>query len=391
MKHQGLIVGSILIVSFAMVLLVAAPAIFDRIYAKKVYDPYDLYREEIPKLDAILSSEIASDDVWSKTSIRDILKKTFCRQWIRTQHDPFPPYEWGQSTFYIGVAAAYRATGDRIYLDQATRWAEQNRWELGPVLKEPNHHACGQVYLELYLEERDEERLRSVKHTVDRLIERPERGRKVWKACDALFMSPPTMARLGAVTGKEDYFNYMDSLWWDLTEFHYDDEAKLFYRDHRFGTSKVFWSRGNGWVMAGLVRVLQYLPKEHPKYENYVTLFRDMAKSIASLQRDDGFWGSDLLNKRYPESSGTALFCYAFAYGVNTDLLEREVYLPIIKASWESVVSCLHPDGSLGFVQGAADRPGETSFESTRDYGVGAMLLAGSEVYQLTNGPHTTR
>ena len=88
----------------------------------------------------------------------------------------------------------------------------------------------------------------------------------------------------------------------------------------------MFWSRGNGWVMGGLVRTLQYLPPDDPARRKYATQLKAMAERVASLQGVDGLWRAGLLdpdNYSQPEVSGSALFTYALAWGINQGVWTR--------------------------------------------------------------------
>ena len=158
-----------------------------------------------------------------------------------------------------------------------------------------------------------------------------EKIAREWVWCDALFMSPPALALATSATDDRRYADLMDRLWWKTTDYLYDKEEHLYSRDSRFfgqrevNGKKVFWSRGNGWVLAGLARVLQYLPEDYPERPRFLTLFQGMAKKIASLQGDDGYWRTSLLDPDSwpaPETSGTGFFTYALAWGVNQGLLD---------------------------------------------------------------------
>ena len=210
--------------------------------------------------------------------------------------------------------------------------------------------------------------------------------------CDALFMSPPALVLATQVTGDWRYADLMNRLWWKTTGYLYDSREHLYYRDSRFfdlrekNGAKVFWSRGNGWVIAGLARVLRYLPTDYPERPRFVALFQDMARQIASLQPPDGYWRASLLDPGSwpaPETSGTALFTYALAWGVNEGLLDRGRYAPAVRRGWEALVQAIQPGGMLGYVQKPGDRPAETGPDQTEMYAAGALLLAGTQVYRL--------
>jgi rhamnogalacturonyl hydrolase YesR len=206
-------------------------------------------------------------------------------------------------------------------------------------------------------------------------------------------MSPPALVQASKATKDRRYLDFMNRMWWKTTDYLYDKDEHLYYRDSRFfdqrgpNGKKIFWSRGNGWVLAGLARVLQEMPADYEERPRYVALFREMAPKVASLQQSDGYWRSNLLDPEalpLPETSGTAFYVYGLAWGVNHGLLDRAAYEPAIERGWAALVRALHPDGKLGWVQRIGDQPGDTTAEGTEIYGVGALLLAGSEVHRLS-------
>ncbi len=201
---------------------------------------------------------------------------------------------WARSVFYIGAFAAYKALNDPLYQEDCLAWGVSNRWQAGDRPRHADEHACGQVYTESYMQLGEEEMIDHIQQRIDAMIMSPRRGREDWHWCDALFMAPPTIARLGYITGDTIYFNFLTTMWADVTDYLYSAEDYLFYRDIRYTEittnegNRVFWSRGNGWVIAGAVRVLQYLPEDHPYRPSLVELFVQMAYRIKALQRTDG-------------------------------------------------------------------------------------------------------
>lgn len=188
------------------------------------------------------------------------------------------PKTWIYATLYAGLMAAYQTTGHSRYLDRALTWAEANRWSLGSRRRHADDHCAGQTYLELYGLENAPERIEPTQRVLDAMMAEPRSGREDWWWCDALFMAPPVLARLGAATGENKYFDFLSDMWWDTTDFLFDPDEGLFYRDANYfnrrcpNGQKMFWSRGNGWVIAGIVRVLQYLPPDHPDRDRFVVL-----------------------------------------------------------------------------------------------------------------------
>jgi hypothetical protein len=180
--------------------------------------------------------------------------------------------------------------------------------------------------------------------------------------------------------------------WWRTADYLYDKDEHLFFRDstffqkHEANGQKVFWSRANGWVMAGLVRVLQYLPMNHPDHTRFEQLFKDMAEKILTCQQPDGLWRASLLDpESYPlkETSGSSFYTYALAWGVNQGLLDRAKFEPAVRKAWAALVGCVDAGGKLTHVQPVGSDPKKFMDDSTAPFGVGAFLLAGSEVYRM--------
>lgn len=296
---------------------------------------------------------------------------------------------WVQGAFLTGVMEAYRATHDAAYLDYARATAAANGWQLGPREEHADDHIVGQTYLELHELAPAPGQLDSTQAILDRLVATPKSGREIWWWCDALYMAPPTLAKLTRTTGDPRYLAAMDRLYWDTHDAFYDREDRLFYRDKRYlapaDGRKVFWSRGNGWVLAGLARLLDVLPAGHPSHGRYVGLYREMAARLVELQPADGLWRSNLLypEDQHGEASGSAFFCYALAWGLNRGHLHDEATRAAVDRTWAALVACVDADGRLGWVQPIGYAPGAYDATTSQEYGAGAFLAAGSQVMRL--------
>ncbi len=227
---------------------------------------------------------------------------------------------------------------------------------------------------------------------LDAQIATPKKGREQWWWCDALFMAPPALARLSTVTGDAKYATFMNDQYWDSKAFLYDKGEHLFYRDKAYfkgrtkNGQKIFWARGNGWVFGGLARILDYLSPTNPQYAGYVALYKEMATQLARIQGADGLWRSSLLDPAQfpmPETSGSAFYTYGLAWGINHNLLDRAVYLPVVRKGWAGLAAQVNTEGRLGYVQKVAGAPGPSRPEDTQEYAVGALLLAGEQMAEL--------
>jgi rhamnogalacturonyl hydrolase YesR len=315
---------------------------------------------------------------------------------LRTGESRFST-DWTFAALYDGMLAASNATGNPAYHDAVLHFAERSGWKLGPRFGHADDEAVGQSYMELYLEHPTPERMAAMKTEADKLLARADDPKQdLWWWCDALFMAPPALARLANATQDRRYLDYMDREWWLTTAHLYDPAFHLYSRDasylekHESNGKKLFWSRGNGWVMGGLARVIPYLPADYPSRVKYVEQFRDMAKQVASIQGADGLWRSGLLDPGAypnPEVSGSAFFTFALAWGINSGLLDRKTYEPVVEKAWRGLLQHVYADGRLGSIQKIGGAPDRVSPGGSYVYGVGAFLLAGSELEKLAKRP----
>jgi len=308
--------------------------------------------------------------------------------------DPSWVNKWTEATFYIGIMAAYLATNEPSFLTDATTWATGNNWTLlDSPTRSADNQCAGQVYEDIYLTNpvaANANEYASTKTSIDLVVASPEPGivqnTDDWWWCDALFMAPGGFARMGKITGTSSYFSVLDTEWAATQKGLFDSKTGLFWRDSSFVNGTTYWSRGNGWVMAGIVRVLEYLPTTDASYNSYVTLLKTMAAAIVPYQQSDGTWHSDLTHPttyNNPEVSGTGLITYAIAWGINQGLLDKATYQPVVAAAWNGMMKCVTAQGLVGYVQATGSAPAAASATVTYDYGVGALVLAGSEIYNM--------
>jgi rhamnogalacturonyl hydrolase YesR len=319
--------------------------------------------------------------------------------WQLERAQPYFDRVWTWSALYVGFMAASDSLGDPRYRDAMLAMSQRFDWQLRGRLPNADDQSIAQTYLELYLLKKDPAMMRPTQGALDAILAAPRTapGKEMtWWWCDALFMAPPVWARMYAATGDRKYIDYLDEEWAKTSGRLYDTQEHLYARDSTFLTrtetngKKMFWSRGNGWVMGGIVRTLEYLPKDDPARAKYIAQLQEMAARVAQLQGPDGLWRSGLLDPDdydLPELSGSAFFTYALAAGVNEGILDKKVYRPVIKKAWAGMLHHVYADGRLGCIQqtGAAPAPFKASASYT--YGVGAFLLAGSEIRRMDGHP----
>lgn len=300
---------------------------------------------------------------------------------------------WVPSSFYPGLMAQYRVSGDERYLKMAKLWAEATNYTLAPRFRHADDHLCGSTYLDLYEIEGEAHMLAPTKNQFDSILKvNTMRGREDWDWADALFMAPPTWAKLGRITDDKRYHDFLHTQFFDAVKPLYDKEESLFYRDQRYidersaNGKKVFWSRGNGWVVAGLPRILDNLDPNDPYREKYEKLLREMSSGLIELQGEDGMWRASLLDPvEFPmkESSGSAFFCYGMAWGINNGILEKDQYLPAVLDAWEGLCEAVNDYGRVCYVQPGGAHPVVFPERYTHAYAVGGFLLAGEQMLEL--------
>lgn len=314
-----------------------------------------------------------------------------------------PENTWTNATFYAGVFSAYKTTGSAILLDSLMVISTRNNWLPGKRYDHADDIAITQTYIDLYRISPDKKMIQSSIDSIEKMRVLPGNEIKKhginWWWCDALFMAPPTLAKLSKTLNDPSYLVLSDSLYRECYRLLYNQEEQLFARDATYlwdangegkkeaNGKKMFWSRGNGWVMAGLVRLLDEMPADYAGREFYITLFKQLSNRLLTLQEKDGLWRTSLLDPAaYPggEGSGSGFNCYALAWGVNNKILDKKTFLPAVKSAWTGLNTLLTSEGKVGWIQPiGADPRRNFNAESWESFGAGAFLLAGSEVIKL--------
>ncbi len=334
-----------------------------------------------------------NSDVFNRDNIKSTMLKTAKWQLSNPNHET---NDWTNGAFYAGLFAAYETTRSDEMLESMIRSFDKIGWRPGARFDHADDIAVSQTYIDIYRLKKEKRMIDPTLKSVNRIGVEPsgevQRHGIIWWWCDALFMAPPTLAKLAKETGDKSYLEKNDRFFRETYDLLYNKDEHLFARDASYlpetkretNGKKIFWSRGNGWVMGGLVRLLKELPQNHPSRSFYVDLFKEMAVRVISLQQPDGLWRSSLLDPNaYPsgEASGSGFFTYALAWGVNNKILDKKRFLPAIKKAWVGLNTLVTPEGKVGWTQPiGADPRRNFSAESWEVYGTGAFLLAGSEV-----------
>lgn len=345
----------------------------------------------------------------SKTSVINIIDKVNT-YWQTANPEPGRPF-WDEAAYHTGNMEAYFVTGNEKYRRYSEIWAEKNQWkgarsdnrsewkysygEKDDYVLFGDWQICFQTYIDLYNLEKDERKIARAKEVMEYEMSTPNRD--YWWWADGLYMVMPVMTKLYKVTGKElyleklyQYFSYADSIMYDKEEKLYYRDGKYVYPKHKSANGKKdFWARGDGWVLAGLAKVLKDLPENYRHRDLFVNRYKTLARAVALAQQKDGYWTRSILDPEHapgPETSGTAFFTYGLLWGINNNYLSEKEYLPVVTRAWNYLtITALQQDGKVGYIQPIGERaiPGQVvDKNSTSNFGVGAFLLASCEMYR---------
>lgn len=324
--------------------------------------------------------------------------------YVPSKHKSWPSHIWTRGVYYEGLMSLYKIDPDSKYLDYAVQWGNAHRWDLrgGIHTRNADNQCAGQTYIDVALIKKDTSLMSNIKASVSLMLQSDTCSD--WSWIDAIQMAMPVFARLGKLTGNNAYYDKM----WQMYHYTrsqlsgsglYDTVHHLWWRDKDFmppykepNGADCYWSRGNGWVCAALVRVLEQLPEHSAHYADYLKDYKDMMRALLPYQNRDGYWNvsiADPTDFGGKELTGTALFTYAMAWGLNHHMLDARSFAAPVAKAWRFLQSCVHPNGFLGYVQGTGKEPKDSQpvayghVPDFEDFGLGCFLLAGSEVYRL--------
>ena len=342
-----------------------------------------------------------------KKDVKEVMRKVADWQVENQSKVRHQPLGWENAALYLGMfdwAELVESTDkDKTYHKFLMNIFNRGGWQPAKRMYHADDICVSQIYIDYYKKYKKTSMLNPTICRTDWVMVNPAeqnfkldystgKGLDLWTWCDALFMAPPVYARLYALTGEKKYMKYMNKEFRKSYDYLYDQEEDLFYRDWRYfekkeaNGEKVFWGRGNGWVLGGLCEILQELPKGDKYREFYENLFFEMCHKIVTLQQEDGYYRASMLDPKSfpsPETSSTGFIIYAFAYGVNEGILDRDKFMPAITKGWEALVKAVEENGKLGYVQPIGADPRKVTREMTEVYGVGAFLLTGNQVYKM--------
>lgn len=315
-----------------------------------------------------------------------------------------PSSLWTRAVYYEGLMALYSIDSQQRYLDYTDRWASFHQWtpRNGIKTRDADDQCCGQTYLDRFMMTGDSAMLRPIRENLQGQMSETKIG--YWTWIDAIQMAMPIYAQMYKITGDRAYMEHgMKMYRWSRNECGgglFNEKDGLWWRDADYvppykekDGNDCYWSRGNGWVLAALVRVMDQLSPKDNIYKEVKKDFVMMCNGLSKCQREDGFWNVSLASPvTYggKETTGTALFLYGISWGLQKGYLKAKIYRPIVDKAWEAMVKdAVHKDGFLGYVQGTGKDPSAgqpVTYDKVPDfddYGVGCFLLGAAEYYRL--------
>ncbi len=338
--------------------------------------------------------------------VRQIIDKV--NQHWQAENPPEVRAFWDNAAYHTGNMEAYYLTGNPAYRAYSEAWATHNEWkgaksnnrstwkysygETDEYVLFGDWQVCFQTYIDLYQLDPDDRKIRRAREVMEYEMSTPRHD--YWWWSDGLYMVMPVMTKLYKLTHNPlyldklyEYITYSDSIMFDPEENLYYRDAKYVYPKHKsLNGKKDFWARGDGWVLAGLAKVLKDLPADYAHRRFFIEKYQKMAQAVAAIQQPEGYWTRSMMDPEHapgPETSGTAFFTYGLLWGVNHGYLDETTYMPVISKAWTYLSeTALQKDGSVGYVQPIGEKaiPGQVvDAKSTANFGVGAFLLAACE------------
>ncbi len=360
---------------------------------------------------AVLSAMSIQARQWTADEVKDIIRKA--NTYWQTNNSAEVRAFWDNAAYHTGNIEVYKLLKDQQMLDYSVRWAEHNHWQ---GATEPDSRKwkyrqygegqdyvlfgdwqiCFQTYIDLYnldaADRKSEQKVARAKEVMG--FEADSKDNDFWWWADALYMVMPVMTKMYLLTGDTKYLDklyenlcYSDSIMLDNETGLYFRDGKYIFPKHKTASGKKdFWARGDGWVLAGLAKVLQDMPKDYRHHAFFAEKFVRLAEAVQTLQQPQGHWTRSMMDPEQApgyETSGTAFFCYGLLWGINNGYLPKKMFAPTVEKAWHYLSEvALQKDGKVGYVQPIGERaiPGQTvDANSQANFGVGAFLLAACE------------
>jgi unsaturated rhamnogalacturonyl hydrolase len=328
-----------------------------------------------------------SSEMHSK-AIRAVMRKVADWELARATAQPMSrTWDWG--TLDLGLVAASHTLGDGSLNDYVLSVGEHFGWKIEHTLTPANDYALAQALIDAT--RGNQKLLSAIRLRLDGDLSDPfDPDHPIWTRADALFFEAPAAEELSAITGDDTYNAFVRREWHRTEKLLYDPQKHLFVASTLVQDQKNT-ARANGMAMAALARIIASLPSDDPLRPIYIQRLREMAAAVAAAQQKDGLWRPVLLDAAsysQPDTAGSSFIVYALAWGITHHHLDARIYLPVVERAWAGLVGHIYQDGRLGAIPPLNGETSAYTAGSSWNYGVGAFLLAASEVDALSQHKH---
>jgi unsaturated rhamnogalacturonyl hydrolase len=352
------------------------------------------------------SAVISKDLKWSERMALSIMKRA-PKPW-QIDNNEKTKWDYKLGLAMLSFEKLSEKTKNPIYFDYAKQYAESVINPSGEILNYKledyniDNINAGKILFDLYKSTKDNRYLTALNTLRKQLETHPRTNsggfwhKKIYPYqmwLDGLYMGAPFYAQYTSEfeSGKDfddiaKQFAQVNLHTLDQKTgllFHaWDESKKMDWANKETGTSPNFWSRSIGWYMMALVDVLDYMPKEHPKRKELIQYLNDISKAVAKYQDTSGLWYqvTDAGNKKgnYLEASGSEMFVYAFAKGVNKGYLPKS-YKNLALKGFDGITKKLitvDPDGEIHITQvcASAGLGGNPYRDGSYEYYIGEKI-----------------
>ena len=367
---------------------------------------------------------ISNDLKWSERMALSIMKRN-AQAW-QVDNNEKPKWDYKIGLLMTSFEKLYQKTNNPVYAQYIKEYGETVVNSSGEILNYKledyniDNINAGKMLFDLYARTKDNRYLIAMQTLRKQLETHPRTNsggfwhKKIYPYqmwLDGLYMGTPFYARYTAEFDKGKDFDDIAKQFEQIQShtldkktgllFHAWDESKqMGWANKETGTSPNFWSRSIGWYMMALVDVLDYMPKDHPKRKELIGFLNEISVAVAKYQDPSGLWyqvtDSGSKEGNYLEASGSEMFVYAFAKGVNKGYLPKK-YKELAIKGFDGITKKLitvDPDGEIHITQvcasaglgGTPYRDGSFEYyikekiKVDNSHGLGPFILAALEL-----------
>jgi unsaturated rhamnogalacturonyl hydrolase len=343
---------------------------------------------------------------------------TLIRKFPVEELPPKNRFHYHQGVFLSGMERTWLLSGDKKYGDYIKNWLDyyidgEGKIRFDEHARQFDDMQPAILLFNLYKDSKDP-RYKKVLDDFAPLVEmwptnarggfwhKYDRPNQMW--LDGLYMIGPYSVMYAHYFDKpyffETIYQQMNLMRRNMTDpktgllYHaWDDSKAMGWADRKTGLSPEFWGRAIGWYAVAIMDILDYIPADHPRRQEFINAGLDIINALIRFQDEKtGLWfqvvdrGEDPRN--WLEVSCSCLYTYAIAKAVKTGLLHKS-YAQYIHRAYRGVIDSLSFEGENLIVSDICVGTGVGDYEfylarpriQNDLHGMGAFLLMCSEYY----------